>query len=194
MHDIEPHYKWKDEYDSVKDKDSPFYGRVYSEFTFTQKVYNYFIHPQWDEFGSQTLYAKILFVNYEKRFAILEFIGEWNDCLYNDVMFLKREIIDSLVDSGINKFVLICENVMNFHGSDDAYYEEWYDDIKEDGGWITFLNLHDHVQDEMENIRLQYYANFGEPYQDFNWRKHKPNNIIQLLEAMISGETKQLGY
>lgn len=194
MHDIEPHYKWKDEYDSVKDKESPFYGRVYSEFTFTQKVYNYFIHPQWDEFGSQTLYTKILFVNYEKRYAILEFIGEWNDCLYNDVMFLKREIIDSLVDSGINKFVLICENVMNFHGSDDAYYEEWYDDIKEDGGWITFLNLHDHVQDEMENVRLQYYANFGGVYQDFNWRKHKPKNIIQLLEAMINGETKQLGY
>ena len=194
MHDIEPHYKWKDEYDSVKDKDSPFYGRVYSEFTFTQKVYNYFIHPQWDEFGSQTLYTKILFVNYEKRYAILEFIGEWNDCLYNDVMFLKREIIDSLVDSGINKFVLICENVMNFHGSDDAYYEEWYDDIKEDGGWITFLNLHDHVEEEMENVRLQYYANFGDLYQDFNWRKHKPNNIIKLLEAMINGETKQLGY
>ncbi len=194
MHDIEPHYKWKDEYDSVKDKDSPFHGRVYSEFTFTQKVYNYFIHPQWDEFGSQTLYTKILFVNYEKGFAILEFIGEWNDCLYNDVMFLKREIIDSLVDSGINKFVLICENVMNFHGSDDAYYEEWYDDIKEEGGWITFLNLLDHVEEEMENVRLQNYINFGGIYQDFNWRKHKPKNIIQLLEAMISGETKQLGY
>lgn len=194
MHDLEPHYKWKDEYDSVKDKDSPFYGRVYSEFTFTQKVYNYFIHPQWDEFGSQTLYTKILFVDYEKRFAIIEFIGEWNDCLYNDVMFLKREIIDSLVDSGITKFVLICENVMNFHGSDDAYYEEWYDDIKEEGGWITFLNLLDHVEEEMANVRLQNYVNFGGIYQDFNWRKHKPKNIIQLLEAMMSGETKQLGY
>ena len=194
MHDIEPHFKWRDEYDAVKDAKSPFYGRIYSEFTFTQKVYNYFIHPQWDEFGSQTLYTKIIYADYEKRFAILEFIGEWNDCLYNDIMYLKREVIDVLVKEGINKFILICENVLNFHGSDDAYYEEWYDDVKEDGGWITFVNIHPHVADEMANLRLQYYVNFDGEYQDFNWRPHKPKAILAIIESMLNGETKQIVY
>ena len=53
MHDIEPYYKWRDHYTSESDDRSPFYGRVYNEFQYTQKVYNYFIHPQWDDFGSQ---------------------------------------------------------------------------------------------------------------------------------------------
>lgn len=48
MHDIEPWWGWRDEYVAEKDSRSPFYGRTYDEFTFTNKVYNYFIHPQWD--------------------------------------------------------------------------------------------------------------------------------------------------
>jgi hypothetical protein len=59
-------------------------------------------------------------------------LGEWNDCLQNDVMFLKREVIDPMLQEGINRFVLVCENVLNFHGSDDSYYEEWFEDIIED--------------------------------------------------------------
>lgn len=30
---------------------------------------------------------------------------------------------------------------MNFYGLDDSYYEEWYDDIKEEDGWICCLNI-----------------------------------------------------
>ena len=194
MHDLEPHFQWRDKYVASEDKRSPFHGRVYNEFAFTQKVYNYFIHPQWDDFGSQTLYTKILFADYENHFAVLEFIGEWNDCLYNDIMYLKREVIDLMVKEGIHKFVLICENVLNFHGSDDAYYEEWWDDIKDENGWIVFANTHEHVEEEMENQRLQFYVNFGGIYQDFNWRPHKPQTLLKAVEAMMSGETKQLGY
>ena len=57
----------------------------------------------------------------------MEFIGEWNDYLFNDIMLLK--VIDPLRDGGVSKFVLIGENVPNFHYSDDAYYEEWFDDV-----------------------------------------------------------------
>ena len=130
MHDIEPYHKWRDQYIASEDEQSPFYGRVYNEFAYTQKIYNYFIHPQWDFFGSNTLYMKILYIAYDEGFCILEFIGEWNDCLTNDIMFLKREIIDQLALHNINKFILMGENVLNFHGSDDCYYEEWYDDIQ----------------------------------------------------------------
>src|SRR5690349_18387201 len=117
MHDIEPFYNWRHIYVSEQDERSPFYGRVYSEFEFSNTVYNYYIHPQWDDFGSNTLYIKILFADYERQFVILEFIGEWNDALYNDIMFLKREVVEELESQGIRKFILIGENVLNFHGS-----------------------------------------------------------------------------
>jgi hypothetical protein len=194
MHDIEPFYRWRDRYVASEDKQSPFYGRVYDEFTFTKKVYNYFIHPQWDEFGSATLYMKILYADYDEGFAIMELIGEWNDTLYDDVMFLKREVIDQMTMHEINKFILICENVLNFHGSDDCYYEEWWDDIKDEGGWICMLNTLDHVEDEMQETRLQHYVNFGGQFNGVNWRPHKPKMVLQLVERLLEGGVKQLSY
>ena len=192
MHDIEPHYVWRDHYVAAQDKRSPFYGRQYDEFMFTNKIYNYFIHPQWDEFGSPTLYMKILFVDYEQGFAIFELIGEWNDCLQNDIMFLKREIVDRLADHGIHKYMLICENVLNFHGSDDCYYEEWYDDIKEEGGWICLLNTLDHVEEELKDTQLQYFINFGAAFNNIDWRTQKPKVVFKLVETILEGSTKRL--
>lgn len=46
-------------------------------------------------------------------------------------MFLKRDVIDILIENGISKFVLIGENVLQFFGESNEYYEEWYEDIKE---------------------------------------------------------------
>ncbi|MEM8907115.1 MAG: hypothetical protein AAGD05_04650 [Bacteroidota bacterium] len=194
MHDIEPHFKWRDQYVAAQDERSPFYGRVYDEFTFTQKIYNYFIHPQWDHFGSDTLYLKILFIDYSNGFAIIELLGEWNDCLSNDVMFLKREIIDQLTQQDIFKFVLIGENVLNFHGSDDCYYEEWYEDIVEEGGWICLLNFQEHVLQEMKETQLQFFLNFGERFNAINWRSRKPAALCKIVEQLIHGEVKRLSY
>jgi len=194
MHDIEPYHMWRDYYIASEDQHSPFYGRVYSEFQYTQKIYNYFIHPQWDGFGSPTLYTKILYADYERGAAVLEMIGEWNDCLTNDIMYFKREVADTLIESGIHKFILICENVLNFHGSDNCYYEEWYEDIAEAGGWVCFLNILDHVEDEMKDTQLQHYINFGEQFNGVNWRPHKPKLLIRAIEAMVEGEVKRLPY
>src|ERR1700712_4690686 len=107
MHTIEPFYNWRAIYLSEKDQRSPFYGREYSEFEFSQTVYNYYIHPQWDDFGSRTLYMKILFVDYELNYAIIELLGEWNDAIENDIMTLRRNITDHLYKQGIFKFILI---------------------------------------------------------------------------------------
>ena len=60
MHAIEPYFNWRDFYISSEDSRSPFFGREYSEFHFVDQVYNYVIHPQWDNFGSSTLFLKIL--------------------------------------------------------------------------------------------------------------------------------------
>lgn len=190
MHTIEPHFKWRDQYIASEDTDSPFYGRTYSEFTFKNKIYNYFIHPQWDDFGSSTLYLKILYVDYHKSFAIIELIGEWNDAIHNDVMFLKRELIDRLIEKAIYKFILISENVLNFHGSDDCYYEEWWDDIKEEEGWIAFLNILEHVEEEMQATCLQYYCNFGNLLNHINWRPHQPISLFHAIDAIVNNHNR----
>lgn len=192
MHDIEPHFKWRDRYIASEDDQSPFYGYTYDEFGFSHKIYNYFIHPQWDEFGSSTLYLKLLFTDYEEGFTIIELIGEWNDTLHNDVKFLKREIIDVLIANHIYKFVLICENVLNFHGSDDCYYEEWYEDVSKESGWVCLLNTLDHVEQEMKETRLQYFINFGEQYNNLNWRIQKPHYIFKAIESIVHGDVKRL--
>lgn len=194
MHDIEPHFKWRSEYIASEDPASPFYGLQYDEFQFSQKVYNYYIHPQWDNIGSSTLYTKVLYANYDKELAILEMIGEWNDCLHNDVMFLKRNVIDHMVGNGINKFILICENVLSFHPSDDCYYEEWKDDIVDEGGWICFANLLPHVQEEMEEAVLHYHVNLGDEFNNINWRPYAPKHVGTLIEDIIANRQKEIYY
>jgi hypothetical protein len=159
MHDIEPHYGWRNFYIASEDERSPFFGREYSEFEFTHAVYNYLIHPQWDEFGSATLYAKILFADYSRGFCILEMLGEWNDCLYNDIMFLRHNIADVLMAQGIRKFILIGEHVMAFHASDDLYYREWSDELED--GWIVCLNFRPHVRRDLTGAGLDSCLIFG---------------------------------
>ncbi len=194
MHTIEPYYKWRDLYAAEHDERSPFYGREYNEFSFTQKVYNYFIHPQWDDFGSSTLYAKILFVDYSSQFAIIECIGEWNDCLHNDIMFMMRNIVEPLMECDIKYFALACENVLNFHASDDCYYEEWREEVAHYGGWISFVNTLKHVQEEMQHVGLQFHINVGPDFNDVHWRGRKPQHLFEELERRINSSIPQLGY
>jgi hypothetical protein len=192
MHDIEPYYKWRDLYIADQDEHTPFFGRTYSEFQYSQKIYNYFIHPQWDDYGSNTLFMKLLYADYDLGFALIELIGEWNDCITNDIMIMKREVIDILTAYGISKFVLFCDNVLNFHGDEDDYYEEWYEDVMDVDGWICFLNCQDHVLNEMKEVRLQNYIMFGEEFNDFNWREQRPRVIHNAVENILSKNVKQI--
>jgi len=184
MHDLEPHFRWRLEYTAEEDERSPFYGREYSEFEFSNKVYNYFIHPQWDDFGSETLYAKILYANYADNYAIIELIGEWNDCLYNDIMLFKQAVLDPLQQEDICKFILIGENVLNFHGSDDLYYEELYEDVADEDGWVCLVGMLDHVQNEMEEHGIGDYVNIG-PFFNIIWRPQKPQFVYEEIRAKI---------
>ncbi len=178
MHTIEPYSAWRKHYIASEDTKSPFFGRIYSEFEFTNTIYNYYIHPQWDEFGSETLYLKILYVDYNIGFTIIEFIGEWNDTLYNDIMYLKREVIDHLISNGIDKFILIGENILNFHASDDSYYEDWFSDIE--NGWVFTVNFQSHVIEEFKSIGVDNYVVFI-PGLNINWRNHKPTKIYEAI-------------
>jgi hypothetical protein len=192
MHHIEPHFRWRDEYIAAEDSRSPFYGRQYSEFHFTHRLYNFYLHPQWDEFGSSTLYGKLLFVDYEEGFALMELIGEWNDTLHEDIMYLKRRVADPLMAKGVTKFVFFCENVLNFHAADDDYYAEWVEELNEEGGWVALINTRQHVYEEMEDARLDHYLLFGEEYNDINWRTQKPPLVFHLIQALVTGQVKRL--
>lgn len=182
MHDLEPFYNWQHLYSADEDERSPFYGKDHSQFEFSNAIYNYYIHPQWDEFGSRTLYLKVLYVDYEQNFCIIEFIGEWNDAVENDIMQLKRSVIDGMIAEGINKFLLITENVLNFHNSDDSYYEEWYEDIKDEGGWIVFLNMPAHSLDEIKSAGIGHYV-FMMDYP--SWRTHHPLHLFQYVDNQL---------
>src|SRR5690606_31933125 len=139
MHEIEPYFRWRDDYISSEDERSPFFNQEYSEFEFDKQVYNFLLHPQWDNFGSNTLYIKILYTDYDLGFSMIEIIGVWKDAIEIDIMLFKREVIYLMITEGINKFILIGENIVNFHASDDSYYEEWYEEVED--GWIAGVNF-----------------------------------------------------
>lgn len=179
MHDIEPYYNWRHLYTAEEDELSPFYGREYSEFEFSNTVYNYYIHPQWDEFGSRTLYLKVLYADYDLNFVIIEMLGEWNDAVENDIMQLKRSIIDPMLAKGIDKFILITENVLNFHSSDSEYYEEWYEDIKDDGGWIVSINMPEATKYDFHVSHIDRYIR---QLESDNWRTFNPQHFFQLID------------
>ncbi|MDP9230802.1 MAG: hypothetical protein M3O67_09055 [Bacteroidota bacterium] len=183
MHNIEPFYNWRHIYISEEDERSPFFGRIYSEFEFTHQVYNYYIHPQWDEFGSRTLYLKVLLADYEERYMIIELIGEWNDAIENDIMELKREVIDIFLHEGITKFILIAENVLNFHSSDKEYYEEWFEEVSSENGWVVCLGMPEQTQYDFKRAKLNHYI---ELMDIENWRIYKPFHLFKKIDNELS--------
>lgn len=184
MHLVEPFFDWRNFYISSEDTSSPFYKRQYSEFEFHNTIYNFYIHPQWDSIGSPTLFLKVLFTEYEEGYTIIELIGEWNDAIENDIMTFKREIIEPMIELGINKFILIGENVLNFHYSDDCYYEEWFDEVED--GWIAIINFHEHVLNEFQRINIDNYFVMGGELEEIEWRTYSPFELYKKINLLVS--------
>ncbi|MFT3903540.1 MAG: hypothetical protein QM727_10215 [Niabella sp.] len=183
MHDLEPYYNWQYIYVSEDDERSPFYGVEHSQFEYVDTVYNYYIHPQWDAFGSRTLYLKVLMADYEEGYAVIELIGEWNDAVENDIMSLKREVLEKFMYEGIRKFILIAENVLNFHSSDSDYYEELYEELADADGWIVCLGMPQHTQYEFKAAKLNRYVELMELD---NWRIYKPYHLFKKIDNQLS--------
>ncbi len=183
MHEIAPYYNWLPHYDSATDERSPFFGKEYNYDVYSETIYGYYIDPAWDNMGSETLFVKILFTDYDKRYTIIECLGEWNDAINNDVMVLKRNVVEVLVQEGINKFILIGENIFNFHGSDDSYYEEWFDEVEE--GWIAAVNFPEFIEDELQRYRIDAYINMGGTLHVSNWRTMQPVHFFERIDSLI---------
>lgn len=183
MQNIEPFYGWEELYQSVNDERSPLFQAEYNLQQYENTIYNYYIHPLWDYIGSSTLYLKILYVDYTQGFAIIELFGEWNDALHNDIMHLKRNIVDYLLSENIQRFILITENVLNFHASDDAYYEEWFEEVED--GWIVTINTREHVYYEWTKHHLDYYLIYGGELDELAWRTLKPKQLYQVVAQIV---------
>lgn len=183
MHELEPFYNWQHIYVSEEDERSPFYGVEHSQFEYVDTVYNFYIHPQWNYFGSRTLYLKVLMADYEEGYAVLEMLGEWNDAVENDIMTLKREVLENFMDEGIKKFILIAENVLNFHSSDKEYYEELYEELSDVDGWIVCLNMPEQTQYDFKKAKLQQYIELMEIP---NWRAYKPYHLFKKIDGELS--------
>jgi MFS superfamily sulfate permease-like transporter len=125
---------------------------------------------------------KLLFIDYEEKYAIIELIGEWNDAIENDIAIFKRSVIDKLIQNGIKKFILIGENVLNFHSSDNCYYEEWHEDVLEDGGWVVMIGLPEQSQHDFKKARINYYV---ELFDFPQWRTTLPQFLFASVDNFI---------
>lgn len=184
MHELEPFYSWENTYRASEDERSPFFGVENDLYQYSHDIYGYYIHPSWDYIGSETLYLKLLYTQYEKKFAIIELFGEWNDTLHNDVMHLKRNVIDHMVAQGVKYFVLLGENILNFHGSDDCYYEEWFEDVEE--GWIAMVNFREFVLREMGKYGIDQYVHHGGDLDEMDdWRTISPLKVFERVNQVV---------
>lgn len=185
MHTLEPFYNWRHRYTAEEDERSPFFGEEHSEFEFTHAVYDHALHPQWDNFGSSTLYMKVLYADYDEGYAVIELIGEWNDLLHNDIMILKRNIVEHLMGHGIARFILVGENVLNFHASDEEYYSEWFDEVNDVDGWIALLNFRQHVRQDMNAANIDQYFLLGGHLDQMDWRTFEPEDLYEKVNGYV---------
>lgn len=189
MHELEPFDGWLGIYDSNLDERLPFFGENHDQYDLT--FYNHILHPEWDFIGSETLFVKVIFADYQENTVIIEMIGEWNDTLHNDCMHLKRNLIDFLLQEGITRFLLIGENVLNFHGAEDDYYQEWNDEIEDSGGWIIALGFRDFIWREWEKYGLGSYFNWGGPMEISNWRGQNPKTLLNIMDNLLA---RRIGF
>lgn len=186
MHEIEPYFNWRQYYVAEEDLRSPFHGTEHSEMEFTHAIYDHAIHPQWDYIGSSTLYVKVLYADYDTGHVVIELIGEWNDVLHNDSMYLKRNVAEAMLEEGLHKFILIGENVLNHHPGEDDYYAEWFEEAMDAGGWIALVNFLPHVRADLQAADLDQYLVMGGKLDKMAWRAMQPEQFCALVDAQVT--------
>jgi hypothetical protein len=94
-------------------------------------------------------------------------------------MELKREVIDVFFYEGITKFIFIAENVLNFHSGDKDYYQEWFEEVTDENGWIVVLNMPEQTQYDFKRAKLNRYLELMELP---NWRTYKPFHLFKKID------------
>lgn len=98
-------------------------------------------------------------------------------------MHLKRTLIDPLLQAGITKFILLADNLLQFHGGETDYYEEWLEEVED--GWIAALNVRPFILAEFERYKIDYYVNCGGTLTLSNWRTHPPFKVAELVDLLL---------
>jgi hypothetical protein len=176
---VEPFYGWLHLYSHELDERSPFYGVEHNLFEHDRKIYTFNAHPLWDEIGSESLLVKILYAHYDEGYVIIELLGEWNDLFQNDFKLLCERCLRHLADDGIDKFILICENVFHVYLEADDYYQEFASEIED--GWMCLLRARPHVLHEFVQYRIDPYFYWNAALDQLPWRKTKPWELYELV-------------
>ena len=72
---------------------------------------------------------------------------------------------------------------MNFHGSDDCYYEEWFEDMEE--GWIVAINFPKFVTDEWNVYNVDNFLIYSGDLEIANWRTLKPAALLERVTGIL---------
>ncbi|MEO0898513.1 MAG: hypothetical protein AAFY71_19020 [Bacteroidota bacterium] len=180
LHHIEPFYGWLSWYNHEMDENSPFHEEEHNLFFFDKSINNIPAHPLWDDFGSESLLVKIQFADYKEGYAILEMFGEWNDLYDNDFKLLSENVLGLLIDAGIDKFILIAENVFHAYLDADDYYAAMQEELGD--GWISMLRPREGVKEDMEEYGIDQYFYFNPVIDEIPWRKLKPFQLYFLVQ------------
>ncbi len=183
MHEVEPHYGWLKYYTNEDDPNSPFQDVVHNELFYDRQVYQYLAHPLWDSIGSEGLLVKILAADYEKSYAIIELFGVWNDLLENDFRLLLENCLEPLLAAGIQRFVLVLENVLNIYLDSDDYYEALQEALED--GWVCLLRAREHVRREITEHQLDAYFFWSDDIDALPWRKTTPVKLYQAVQSRM---------
>lgn len=198
--DIEPYYGWLGYYDPELDGRSPFAGEG-QEGAEERYLYTFAANPRWESIGSESLLAKLLYVNYaappEGGFAIVELLGEWNDLFENDWRLLCDNCLDWLLAQGVNRFILICENVFHIYLEGDDYYADFAERLADAGegsgnntsgneGWVCLLRARPEVQAELTRTGIGAYFYWNSQFDGLRWRKLKPWELYALVAQSLT--------
>lgn len=183
LRDIEPFYGWLDLYSHEHDEKSPFHHVEHNLFFYDRSINQIPVHPLWDEIGSESLLVKILFADYNEGFAIIELFGEWNDLFENDYKLLGENCLTYLIDQGIDKFILICENVFHIYLQDDDYYQALQEEME--NGWICTLRLREEVRQDMVDYGISSYFFWSPVLDEMAWRKMKPFQLFGIINSRM---------
>jgi hypothetical protein len=97
--------------------------------------------------------------------------------------------VDELIPQGIDKYILIGENILNFHADIPDYYDEWLEEVPD--GWMAFINLRPHVIQELNQYGLDAYFVLGGTLDDLAWRTGSPKKLFEKVNKVVG---RRLGY
>ena len=90
---------------------------------------------------------------------------------------------EKFMEQKIYKFILIGENVLNFHSDTRDYYEELHEELIDENGWIVCLNMPEQTQYDFRQAKLNRYLELMELE---NWRTYKPFHLFKKINNELN--------